>query len=199
MANFVVTVDGNKASQVRKEFDKSKIDAFIDVVQQAYKKNPKEKDLAELRKWLNEFPELWHIIFDASRLIEENFVRNMVQERAAIIALHKNIEEIRNGLAYNKSSMMEMLLIDNIVVSWLSVQYATYQMTTRMNQEEKIVILEFWERRLTAAQKRYLRACETLTRVRRLMSAKPNVQVNIAANGGQQVNVAGDIGANQQK
>ena len=45
----------------------------------------------------------------------------------------------------------------------------------------------YWDRRLNSAQQRYLRAVETLARVRRLAMVTP-LQVNI---GGQQVNVAG--------
>ena len=37
-------------------------------------------------------------------------------------------------------------------------------------------------------------ACETLARVRRLIRATPAIQVNIAAAGGRQVNVTGEVG-----
>jgi hypothetical protein len=50
----------------------------------------------------------------------------------------------------------------------------------------------YWERRLTAAQGRYLRACESLARVRRLSRPGAPLQVNI---GGQQVNMAGPAAA----
>jgi hypothetical protein len=42
-----------------------------------------------------------------------------------------------------------------------------------------------------SGQRHYLRACETLVRVRRLLHA--TLQVHVAAQGGQQVNVSGDI------
>jgi hypothetical protein len=45
----------------------------------------------------------------------------------------------------------------------------------------------YWEQRQNAAQGRFLRAVETLARVRRL-NKRPPVQINI---GGQQVNIAG--------
>jgi hypothetical protein len=48
----------------------------------------------------------------------------------------------------------------------------------------------YWEKRLTAAQRRFTRACETLARVRKLSRNTPALQFNIAASGGQQVNVA---------
>ena len=47
----------------------------------------------------------------------------------------------------------------------------------------------YWDRRLSAAQKRFTRACETLARVRKLSLNTPALQFNIAANGGQQVNL----------
>ncbi len=42
---------------------------------------------------------------------------------------------------------------------------------------------------LTGAQRRFRRACETLARLRRLALSTPALQFNIAASGGQQVNV----------
>ena len=43
-----------------------------------------------------------------------------------------------------------------------------------------------WERKLSSVQRRYLRAIETLARVRKLMGI-PMVQINIATEGGKQV------------
>src|SRR5688572_20914651 len=104
-----------------KELDSAKIDEFLEVVNRAYKKKPNPKDLAELRKWIQDFPELWRVVFDTARVIEDNFIKNMVQDKASIIAMQKNAEEIREGLAYDKSSIMEKMLIDNVIISWLGV------------------------------------------------------------------------------
>lgn len=193
MGNMIMTIDGNRISQQIAELDTAKINEFLDIVKKAYKKKPNQKDLEKLRKWINDYPELWKVVFDTANVIEENFIKRMVDDEASIIAMQKNIAEIRGGMDYKKASIMEKMLIDNIVISWLSVQYCNYQLITRMNREEKIVILEFWERRLSISQRRYLHACETLVKIRRLMAGKPAVQVNIATQGGQQVNVAGDL------
>ncbi len=193
MGNIIMTIDGNKISRQITELDTGKINEFLDIVKQAYKKKPSQKDLDELRKWINHYPELWRAVFDTAHVIEENFIRQMVDDKASIIAMQKNTDEIRDGLDYSKSSVMEKMLIDNLIISWLEVQYSNYQLAVRMGRDEKIVLLEFWERRLSISQRRYLHACETLAKVRRLMSVKPAVQVNIAGQGGQQVNVAGDL------
>jgi hypothetical protein len=193
MGNIVVTVDGNRVTRHINELDKSKVQEILEAVERAYVKKPSQKDLDELKKWINSYPELWRVVYDTAHVIEENFISNMVGEKASMIAMKKNTDEIRNEMDYSKAQLMEKMLIDNVIISWLGVQYCNYQLITRMGRDEKIVILEFWERRLSMSQRRYLHACETLVKVRRLMSGKPAVQVNIAAQGGQQVNVAGDL------
>ena len=193
MGDIEVTIDGNKISRHLNESDNGKVNEFLEIVKRAHGKKPSLKDLDELRKWINNYPELWRTVFDTAQVIERNFIKNMVAEKASIIAMQKNTDEIRDEMGYSKASIIEKMLIDNMVISWLSAQYCNFQVTGRMQREEKIVILEFWERRLSMAQRRFLHACETLVKVRRLMSGKPSVQVNIAAQGGQQVNVAGDL------
>jgi hypothetical protein len=54
--------------------------------------------------------------------------------------------------------------------------------------------MEQWERVLASKEARFFRAIEELARVRRLLKL-PALQVNIAAAGGQQVNVAGELPA----
>jgi hypothetical protein len=54
-----------------------------------------------------------------------------------------------------------------------------------------------WDKLLTQAQRRHLRALESLARIRKLSKGSDFVQVNIAADGGQQVNVAGSLTPNQ--
>jgi hypothetical protein len=63
--------------------------------------------------------------------------------------------------------------------------------SSAMARSIPLSLADYWDRHLAAAQRRYLRACETLARTRRLL--QPTLQVNIAAQGGQQVNVSGDV------
>jgi hypothetical protein len=52
---------------------------------------------------------------------------------------------------------------------------------------------KYWSGVLSACQMRYLRAIDTLLRVRKLTRNTPMLQVNIATKEGQQVNIAGDF------
>jgi hypothetical protein len=57
-----------------------------------------------------------------------------------------------------------------------------------MSGDQRMSVLEFWEHRLSMAQKRYLTACETLAKIRKM--AVPALQLNI---GDKQINVAGNL------
>jgi hypothetical protein len=58
-----------------------------------------------------------------------------------------------------------------------------------MAQSITLTLGMYWEKRLSAAQRRFTRACETLARVRKLSRNTPALQFNIATSGGQQVNL----------
>ena len=58
-----------------------------------------------------------------------------------------------------------------------------------MQNNPTMTQLQHWERCLSAAHSRFLRALDSLARIRRLPRSK-TVQVNIATEGGQQLNVA---------
>jgi len=191
---IMAAVNKKKAVDIFNGIDEKKAWELMEVVKRAYMNDPNKKDIQELRKWLNEYPQIWRVVFDLSHVIEHNLTTRMVTDQAAQLAIEKNVEQIREELGYNMSPVMEQLLIDTIVLAWLRWQWNEYQLVTFMGQGEiRMSVVKFWERWLSAAQRRYLRACESLARVRHLTSSKPAVQVNTAGNGGQQVNVAGDV------
>jgi hypothetical protein len=68
------------------------------------------------------------------------------------------------------------------------VQWLEYQINLGMKGQISMSVVEFWERRLTMAQKRYLSACESLAKIRKM--AIPPLQLNI---GDKQVNVVGNV------
>jgi hypothetical protein len=94
---------------------------------------------------------------------------------------------MRQGIGYETTPELERALIDHVVLCWLRVQKIEFAYTQVMAESSTFERGAYWERRLTAAQGRYLRVCESLARVRRLSRLAP-LQVNI---GGQQVKMAG--------
>lgn len=99
-------------------------------------------------------------------------------------------KEFRNNLGYQTAPPLERALIQHAAVCWLRLAMIELRYSGVMRESITLTLGAYWEKRLTAAQKRFNRACESLERVRKLSARVPKVQINVAAEGGQQVNVA---------
>jgi hypothetical protein len=173
------------------ELTKEEIEKFVDTVSRAYKTDkPKQEDLQAIRKMLIDYPEMSAAVFSMVDSTQQLIIKNFVGQPAAEIAIEEHLVTLREGMGYQNSPVMEQLLIENIVTCWLRVQHCESNIAFMMGRDRSIAVLEFWERRLTSCQRRYLMACETLAKVRKLKL--PAVQVNI---GDKQVNVAGNLQA----
>jgi hypothetical protein len=98
--------------------------------------------------------------------------------------------EFKDDLGFQTAPPLEKALIQHAAVCWLRLAVLELRYTGVMKQSITLTLGAYWEKRLTAAQKRFNRACESLERVRKLSARVPKVQINVAAEGGQQVNVA---------
>lgn len=181
--NIVVKLDASKMAN-----------ELLELVSRAYKEKPDPKDLRELIRKMEEVPDLWKAVFDMAEIIRNNLIDRAVSPEAAHLAIEKNVKVLMEEMGYFTASAIERLIIENIVITWLRLQWVEYQLVGFMGQGEvRMSVVEYWEKRLSISQRRFLRACETLARVRRLLSGKPPIQVNIATQSGQQVNIAGDV------
>jgi hypothetical protein len=90
--------------------------------------------------------------------------------------------EMKTELGAADPSPLVKLLIQQVVLAWMRLGYVEYAYTNITGNSIRIARADYWERRLNTAQRRFVRASETLARVRKM---GPVIQVNIA---GQQVN-----------
>jgi len=170
---------------------KEDADKLMELVSRAYKaKKPAKDDLNEIRKLLIDHPEFCKAIFGTVEVVQTEIIKAMIggQQEVPTVALEEYILSVRDEMGYHSAPMMEKLLIENIVTCWLRMQHYEQQVAFRMKGSYTLTILEFWERRLTMAQRRYLAACESLAKIRKM--AIPAVQLNI---GDKQINVAGNL------
>src|SRR5688572_23259869 len=170
---------------------KEDADKLMELVTRAYKaKKPAKDDLNEIRKLLIDHPEFCKAIFGAVEVVQTEIIKAMIggQQEVPTVALEEYILSVRNEMGYHGAPIMEKLLIENIVTCWLRMQHYEQQLAFRMKGSYSLTILEFWERRLSVAQRRYLAACESLAKIRKM--AIPAVQFNI---GDKQINVAGNL------
>ena len=143
---------------------------------------------AEARKMLadlfNSDPTIWRAAGDMVEQSARMLISKIASTHAIKASMTRGWEQLPADLANPSDCELERLLVQQVVIAWLHLGYVEYQYSA-MTTETGLTIKrgEYWERRLSAAQRRYLRATETLARVRRLQL--PTMQINIGA---QQVN-----------
>jgi len=155
--------------------------------------NPAAMDVVALRQALQEDKALWHRAGDLNYLAHQQLMGKLPPHIRE--GVHLRLEALQEELGYAESPAIERLLIEQIGTCWLNLHVTQLFCAVLTGQTMSMKGVEQWERRLTAAQRRYLKVIEMLTQVRRRL--RPNaMQVNI---GTQQVNVAGKVEAGKRK
>lgn len=133
-------------------------------------------------------PSLWSI-YDLGRAAERTLIQcaagnnEMLKE-----GIHRRLNEIRREVGGPHHSPLEALLAERIALCWLQVTYAEAREAQGLKETMTLAQSEHQQRRTDRAHKRLHAAVKSLALVRRL--GLPAVQVNIAAEGGKQVNIA---------
>lgn len=153
---------------------------MMEVIRKTDKEKPTKEDKAELDRILRDVPAVWTVAGDVMNHTALGLIRQLEGSSYALKAsLQTGWEQLQRDLARPSDGPLERLLIQQIVLAWLKLAYTEHHHRHYlMSGNTPIKQAEFWERRLSAAQRRFLRASETLARVRRLQL--PAVQVNIA-------------------
>jgi hypothetical protein len=127
------------------------------------------------------------------RLPEHNALEDILGDRGqgSLECWKLRLEAMRSDLGSATSPLLEQLLIQHVTLCWLNLNSVEFKHSNMMKQSITLTLGAYWDKRLSIAQQRFTRACESLARVRRLARKVP-LQVNIAAPGGQQINVAGE-------
>lgn len=156
------------------------------LVEAANKQKPKPADVMALRRLLEEHPEVWRAV-DLAHNAALGVIGEETPSKGTQALIEANYKGIRCELDYERANALERMLIDHVALCWLRLQCVEQRYTNTTSQRIGIPQADYWERRLSAAQQRYLRAVEILARIRRLRL--PTMQVNIAD---KQVNIAGE-------
>ena len=147
----------------------------------------KPEELAEFRKILEANPGTWRVFGGLSQQAEFLLMGSYQKSASTKAALQIGLDEMRREMGIDTAPALERMVIEQVCLSWLRLGLVEGQEAGAIKRGDASQI-EHWNRTLSAAQRRHLRAVETLARVRRLL--RPLLQVNVASAGGQQVNVA---------
>lgn len=155
------------------------INDLAQIVKRCDKEKPTAEDKAELNRALKQHPALWRAAGDLATYAADKLTAGVQANYSVKRSMMAGWEQLQIDLARPADGELERLLVQQVALSWLKLSLTEYEHAHYMlDSAQPIKRLEFWERRLGSAQRRYLRATETLSRVRRLQL--PAVQVNIA-------------------
>jgi hypothetical protein len=183
-----VSIDFERVITDKAEETRTKFRALLD---KTNKEHPSPKDLKALSDLLsdNRKLELWRDVASAGYLAEIVVIENARATADLKECWKHRLQVLKKDLGYDGAPMLEQLLIQQAALCWLKLNLVELSYSGTMKQSHTLTLGMYWEKRLSAAQKRFTRACETLTRVRKLSRNTPALQFNIATSGGQQLNV----------
>jgi hypothetical protein len=149
---------------------------LFDTVLAANRDKPSAKDIEKLKQYLALNPDIALNLGDLSIQAELQIIENAITQQGMAICTGQFCNDMRFKLGYKTATAIERPLIEHVVLCWLRlyVMELTYEAT--MKSSKTLAQGRYWEDRLSINQKRYLRAVETLTKVRRL---NINLQINI--------------------
>jgi hypothetical protein len=156
-------------------------------------KTPDPKDVERLRQLAGATPGYLSFADSITQSIRSQLIEKISHgvSRAYMLA---EVDVLKKQLDYDAAPSLDRLLIDHILTVRLRLIHAENAYNTRVvNQPITLKEGEYWDNLLSSAQARFIRAIEALARVRRLARNTPALQINIAREGGKQVNVQGDV------
>ena len=137
-------------------------------------------------------PSAWRQIVDMSVTTVSQIIEKATEgtkDETTKTVLLTNWRGVIAELTTPDATPLERLLIENVATTWLTWQITAYRYEGTVNAGQGVTLTKarYWEDRVGAAQRRYLRAVETLARVRKIEHGIA-LQINIAD---KQINVAG--------
>jgi hypothetical protein len=156
-----------------------RMDTSFDRALQIYRKaKPSKDELVELRLLVNAHTSVARL-GDVALLAERTFLAGYNEQPAVRAAIDERCGQLRRQLGWAESTELERILINEVVLTWLDY-YRLTMCHAQQTREFTMSTMEAWERVLSGKQRRYLRAIETLARVRRLLRL-PTVQITVDA------------------
>lgn len=146
-----------------------KPETINDLIKLTDKENPKPEDLKRLRDRLDDNGYLVEINEASERAFDA--VINSYTTSALMKEIYKRqIKAKRKALDYESENVMVQMLINQVILC--HIRLSAYEMfhTEKVRESLSIASGLYWDRLLSSYQKRHLKACETLAKVKKLLS-----------------------------
>ena len=167
-------------------------DDYLKVLDRIDRGEPNSDDVAKVKEMLMYNSHLWEKGYGLSGSALNYYIERIEECRSLQLYIEAEAKHIKEQLGYLTANQMEKLIIDQILLCWIGVNHIERKISDIMTNENRAIGWgSYWQNILTTYHNRFLRSIETLARIRKL-SKGIAFQVNIATNGGQQINVNSD-------
>ncbi len=143
---------------------------MIALIKRVDKNKPNPEDLEALSKEMDKNPEPFSGFGNVQKHVFGRVLDAVITSRFQKECTLRYIEEMKSGMGYHTSTFVEKMLIDEIVMRWLRLQSAEASYQSQII--DKTHTLEagiYHEKLVEQAQRRYIRAMETLAKVRKMI------------------------------
>lgn len=146
---------------------------IYELVKATNKDDPAPSDVERLTKYLAENREAVEKLGNLANHVETQVLESAFSNVLIKKSTYMHLANMRVDAGYNTATAIEKGLIDNICLCWLRLHICEfhYEQYTKNASLDRAL---FWEKALSANQKRYLRSIETLAKVRKLQQPAPN-------------------------
>jgi len=159
---------------------------FIDLLRKTDKEHPNPDDVRKLREALLKDPSLVDFAGGLAAQSQKALLNSTKLAAGTRQIIEAGLTKLKDDLSYTAAPRLEQLLIEQILICHLRLTLCECVYHIQLGSEMKLSDANEWERFLGSAQNRLCRSIETLVRVRRL---NIDIQINVANDGGQQINI----------
>lgn len=158
---------------------KADSDELFEILKATNKEKPARADVQRLETYLVKHPKDVVKLGDLANQAMTAVIDHAFGQPSVSLPVAHYMARMRIDMRWDNSGIIERSLIDHVILCWLRLY--TTELRYERNMEEGLTLAqgEYWEKKLSANQRRYLRAVETLARVRRLMKDPPNPAFNL--------------------
>ena len=135
------------------------------------KENPKPEDVEALKEVFEESPYIWQQVGNLAARVKDSIIAAQCGKSHILIeATKKKVADMRDNLGWKDSSQLEKIIIEQVCLNWLRLNSLELTHENKLRESHTLAVGEHWDKLLTQAQRRYLRACESLAKVRKLLA-----------------------------
>lgn len=154
------------------------VEWYVKLRESIKKDEADQTDLDDLQKILDGIPESYGGFYDLADMVEYATINFLFPKPFQSMAIGTNVKMMREELGYDDADVIERLLIRNLVVCWLKLEYEEQLHSYYCNKDGTGLShqLDAHMKRLSMAQKHFRNACREYIRKKRWLPRIPDLK-----------------------